>query len=422
MAIRSLALFLHGEQLLAVFLGGFLVVLLVLGLLSWWIYVKTKVRHGRRAIGFASLPILLLVVMIFAEWIREGPDSGQPRVYTADQLALRIKSLPDYAHFSLSGLAFYGQKLYVGSNVGLIELQNGHPERLLVFQRRDSVVSGPWYDRADNLLWAMDDATHQLLRFDGNKWFRMPMPEPNKGTCTRGDVLAGAKFTATAKGFWMVSGGTAWQWDNTSADWKVVTTYVPDAANYTPDQVIGILPLGDKPILIFRRESLSFLIHDDSFKSDDLVAGTNPRSKPVTRIGDNFFAESWAAGDSYGVICTRDGRVLRATTELVQQVDSPGFCELAVESADSEPLVVIRGKGIFHLGKEGWSRVSTYPYAESTGEYWVHAASSTNVIAFAVDAKPVIDHSKKEFSFTRNASTTAWFLHDSKWDVIPLGN
>jgi len=421
MAIRSLALFLHGEQLLAVFLVAFLVVLLLLGLLSWWIYAKTKVRYGQKAIGFACLPFLLLVLLIAAEWLRERPNSGQPKVVAAEQLVHRINSLPGYAHFSLTGLAYYGQKLYVGSNLGLIEVRDGHPNRLLVFQSRDSVVSGPWYDPADNLLWAMDDSTHQLLRFDGNTWSRKPMPEPAKGFYSRGDVLEGAKFTATDKTFWMVSGGTAWQWHNSDLRWEQIAAFVPDLKNYKPDQVIGVLPIGDRPIMIIRRESLSFLIHDDSFQSDDLIAGTDMRSQPLTRKGSNFFAESWVAGSSYGIICSRDGRVLRVTPDLVEQIESPGFCELATQGADLEPLIVIRGKGIYRASSEGWSQISFHPYSEGSGEYWVHTASSAHQMAFLVDARPVVDHSKQEFAFTRNAATRAWYLQDSKWNVIPLG-
>lgn len=146
----------------------------------------------------------------------------RPRVLPATGLSSLIKGLPSSAHFSFSGLAFFKGKLYVGSNLGLVEIVNGVPSQLYQSQSSDDVLSGPWLDKADRLLWAVDDHTGELLRFDGNTWFRMPKPTPAKGYYSRGDVLEGIRLLGNDQGFWMATGGTAWRWDALESKWLQV--------------------------------------------------------------------------------------------------------------------------------------------------------------------------------------------------------
>ena len=49
--------------------------------------------------------------------------AADPKTKPPTEIGKLIKSLPDYAHFSLSGVAFYGGRLYVTTNIGLIELE-----------------------------------------------------------------------------------------------------------------------------------------------------------------------------------------------------------------------------------------------------------------------------------------------------------
>lgn len=106
-----------------------------------------------------------------------------------------IRGLPKPVSFSITGIAFFDAKLFIGCNLGMIEVANGRVNQAYQFQSSDSVVSGPRIDRANRLLWAMDDHTHELLRFDGKTWTRMEEPLPAKGYLSRGDVLEGIKPT-----------------------------------------------------------------------------------------------------------------------------------------------------------------------------------------------------------------------------------
>ena len=88
--------------------------------------------------------------------------------------------------------------------MGLLEIEGGAVAKLFQMQKSDSVVSGPWFDRADNF-WVIDEHTHELLNFNGSGWQRISMPQPPKGYYSRGEVLEGIKPVSTDAGFWLTA-------------------------------------------------------------------------------------------------------------------------------------------------------------------------------------------------------------------------
>jgi hypothetical protein len=420
--IVSLATFLHGEQLIPIFLGVLILVVGILSFCSWIIIRRLKPRIGRRAYLVAISPFALIAIAILAEMWREAPNEGQPSVVPVARLSALIKGLPADAHFSLSGLAFFHGKLYVGTNLGLVEVTNGAPSQLYRFQSSDAVISGPWLDRADRLLWAVDDHTGELLRFDGNAWSRMPKPTPAKGYYSRGDVLEGVRPIGNDKGFWMATGGTAWTWDAVSLKWVQVGGYVPDPKNYKVNEVIGVLPIGQTPLLLVRHESLSFLIGpDEDFSSDELVVAPNPTGPAVPRAGKPFFADTWAIDQDSGYICTRDHVLLKVTKEQIAPFDAPGPCETVASGEDQSVLASIKGKGIFRYAQGQWTLLAESPYASGAGDYWTYLAAEPGQIALALNGKPVVDHERtsgSDMRFKQNAPTNLWVSTQGKLNPV----
>ena len=253
---------------LTVIFGGLFILLLVLTLSSWLIFRYFRPRHGRMTYVFASLPFALAALAVLGEALRERPNAGPPSAFFPAKIPQLIERLErSGGEFSISGLAYFDGKLYVSTNLGIVVIQNGRVLNLLQFQTVDSVVSGPWVDNANHLLWASDHHTGELLKYDGKQWARTPKPKPEKGYFSRGDAFAGVKPVGNRFGFWMAAAGSAWRWDNASNGWQNMV--VKEAA---PAEAVGVLPIGQIPMLIVRHEPLSFLVHKGQiFASDQIV-------------------------------------------------------------------------------------------------------------------------------------------------------
>jgi hypothetical protein len=65
---------------------------------------------------------------------------GPPKVLAADKISGLIRGLPAGAKFSLSGISYFNNNLYVGTNLGIIEISGGKPTEL--FQIRSSQGRG----------------------------------------------------------------------------------------------------------------------------------------------------------------------------------------------------------------------------------------------------------------------------------------
>jgi hypothetical protein len=412
-----------GQGLIPILLGVLLLSIAGLVFLPWALVRYFKPKIGRRAYYLAAIPFSLIAVALFVEFEPERPNQGPPKVVAANRLPGLIEGLPQYAHFSLSGVSFFDGDLYVGTNLGLVEVSGGATTRLYQFQSDDSVVSGPWLDKADRLLWAMDEHTSELLRFDGIKWTRMQKPVPAKGYYTRGDVLEGVAPIGNAEGFWLASGGTAWKWDSGALQWLQITGNLPQPDDYSRvNDLVGVLPIGQTALLIVRHQPLAFTLRaGQDFLSDELVSPVEPTATAIARDGKAFLADSWAATEDAGYICTKEENLIRVTKEHVGPLESPGSCETVSSDDNSNLLVSIKSKGIFRYTDGKWMLLAGSPYPDAAGEYWTHVSASSGQLAVAIDGKPVIDsqHSSgSHMHFTRNAPTSLWVFRDGNFAAV----
>lgn len=379
-------------------------------------YLTRKIGRWGYLAGLA--PVLLVAIALFALYQGERPNQGPPKIVPGANLPKLIKSLPQQAHFSISGLSFFNGTLYVGTNLGIVEISAGAPLRLYQFQKSDSVVSGPWLDRGDRLLWATDDHTQELVRFDGQSWVRMEPPLPPKGFYTRGEVLEGNRPIGNSDGFWLAAGQTAWKWNSESARWDLISN--PESANSAA--VIGILPIRQQAFLIVRHELLPFLPRPDGdLTSDEVVEAPDPTAPPLERSGKAFLADTWTVTGDAGYICTKDGRLLRVTTERVAPLDAPGSCEALAADDDFSLFVSIKSQGVFRYTEDQWTLVAQSPYPSGSGEYWARMAVSHGQLAFAIDAKPVIAPGYSgglDMHFVQNAPTSLWVLVNGKFAPV----
>jgi hypothetical protein len=354
-----------------------------------------------------SLTLILLLLTSTVPLRPETPNTGPPSVLPASKVRSLIQQIPEYTSFSYSGMAFFKGKLYVTTNIGLLELERGRISKVYRVQKQYSVVSGPWFDGADELLWMVDDQTHELLSFDGTNWRRVPMTWPEKGFYTRGEVFEGVKAVGNAHGFWMVAASNVWRWDAASKRWRGE----PSPQKTVGDDIIGALPVEGKLLFLVRHQRWGRLLvrPGGEFKSDS-VSLFDGNWRDIPNRGGRFLAEQWVVARDAGYIRSDDGTLLQVTTRGITKVDAPGKCEALTISSAGILLASIRVKGIYeHTGQ--WKLRASSPYTSGSGDYWGYLAEGAGELAYAVTAKPVMDkeHSgERNVKWIKNAPTTLW--------------
>jgi hypothetical protein len=410
----SLSALLLGEQALFVAIP-FLIAILLLA--AWFIVWPVKKFRGWNFRQRGAFGILILVVFggLGSAILAMRPNTGPPDVLPASEIPKLVSALPPYAPFAFSGLAYFHGKLYVTSNIGLIEVVEGQPTQVYRVQRDYSVVSGPWVDDKNQLLWIQDEQTQALLRFDGRHWTRTPMPQPVKGYYSRGDVLEGIRMVHDGSTLWMHAGGSAWRWDHGKGQWIMFPAPLRTPTVEDANETIGVLIVGREPALIVRHEGLAYLVsEEEEFKTDTIVLASNDWKQIPMDTSLRFFAAHWTTVSETGYLCGRDGRVFKITLERVAGLPAPGKCE-ALTLIGDVPVVSFKNKGVFEYSGD-WLLRAPYPYTGG-GEYWVHVAAGGGEIAFAVHPKPVVERpqtSGSDIKFERNATGGLWLIRGNQ--------
>src|SRR5262245_57980059 len=175
-----------------------------------------------------SLSVLLLGLAGCAIPAVPGPVSP-------DQIPAVIRALPADVPFSPSGAAFFKDKLYVSTNVGLLVVNGTRPETLHKWFSSDDVVSGPWVDMANDALWIHHAHDNYLRRFDGNSW-RVVTPPLHR----RGGPITIARGISSPSDFWLVFGGRVWRFRAGEPSWVLEPN--PPAPQYSETEAVA--PLG----------------------------------------------------------------------------------------------------------------------------------------------------------------------------------
>lgn len=405
----------HGEQLLWFAAGAVLLYLALHALLYWWIARRLRPRCGFAAYLVAAVPFVAMTCAFVFQQRSMMPHHDAPVLASAAEFRALTQGLKEPAHFSLGRVAFYRGKMYVGTNLGLAVVEDARVTGIWRFQKTYSVVSGPWVDEHDDLLWVRDDATQEYVHFDGTSWTRVSSPNLN-GRLPPISGLDFADLIGNSRGFWLNAGSTAWLWDNRSQSWQVQPS--SKKASFE-DGLLTILPIREPSLELRRRESLPFLIKQgEDFKSDYLSRSSGAEI-PLDAT-QPFFADSVAMSDSEALFCTNDGRVLLFRAERLSRVQTPSVCETVESGTGNRLFVSLRGLGVFEVRSGILTKRADSPYTSGAGEYWAHFAVEDSEIAFAIAAKPVVKpHTPDtETEFTTNAPSRLWWIRNGVARVV----
>jgi hypothetical protein len=407
--------FFHGEQIVPILFLILIAGIVVLTAISALLVRAFRRKLGNQAYWFAPIPFVVAAGSLYFWYWTEQPGTGPPVVLMGKNAARLINSkVESGSDFGYWGLAFFKEKLYVSTNLGLLEIESGDISKLYRFQRQYSVVSGPWLDAADKLLWVEDEETTGLAKFDGAQWTRVPMP--------RGDRVPSPgslpQFTSNSQGFWAVIAGNVWRWDSATAKWFSEDTPEP----HYGEGVIGVMPLRNQLLFIYRHELFPFLVRpSQQFKPDTVVMeGTwrEVHSEPGLR----FMTDSSTVTDDAGYICTTTGDILRVTTKEIAKLDTPGECE-TLASASGKLVAGFRRKGIYEYQNGEWHLRAAHPYPSGEGDYWSHLAADGAELSYSITGRPVVDRaasSAKDIEFTRNAPRAVWVLRGPEFQQVMI--
>jgi hypothetical protein len=361
-----------------------------------------------------SVPVgLCLAVAGFVSFALVGSEAADrqgaavPRKMPPTEIGKRIASFPDYAHFGFSGVAFHAGRLYVATNVGLIELEGTNVKSLYSWYPSGNAVEGPWVDKTSKSLWIQHGRDDALRRLDDAGWHLVALPPPPNafGYYTRGDMAEGFHVTSDATGPRLIGAGHVWSWSPPDR-WILETSpSMPESSGslgvaFSRGREARVMRLGP----CFGGPDPC----DYAFYWRSSRGWSEARTLPVRR-------PSQILGTTDGVFARGDkGELVRLDDDRAVVLETPGTCEaIALTSAD-KLMASFVGAGVFTLTSGGWAKVLDSPYGPSEGEHWAYLAERDGVIAYATTAMRLDGKSE-------NPGTTAlWLAEGGKWTLVDV--
>jgi hypothetical protein len=326
------------------------------------------------------LPILYLFIVITFLIGCSGvnlPSRQAYRFTPAAEIPKVIEALPSYARFSISGLAFFHDKLFVSSNIGLIEIHGAIPAGVHKWKQSDDVVSGPWFDKANDTVWIEHDGIGRLFRLSGDDWQSEKIPEPEEGF-SRGDMLAGFKGTAVNESFFLLAGGHIWRWNSTTKVFELIP--LPEGV-YADNAV----PLDDALLLITRTSLKSLGLAGDPPNKLLLLDGLH---EIPAKFRDSFAVDQVASVGTSAFVLTDKREVLRVTATGIEKISTPGVADAIGSAGDGKLIGNFPGLGIFEYDLSIWRKLYSSVYDVAPEDHWAYLAAADGAIALAYSPKP----------------------------------
>lgn len=339
---------------------------------------------------------------------RLGHDKPYFHRVSSEEIPGVIRAIPYYTAFSYSGISFFNGKLYASTNVGLLEVEGGKPAGLYKWYDQNDVVSGPWPDPADGMLWARHEGLDKLLRYDGKVWNVTEQISPGEGFM-RGDILAGFRGTGTPEGFWLEGGRHAWRWDGQADLWQELQA--------PPEGYLArVAPVSTKVLVVMRHDPLPSLVRKgEEFKSDTIHYYEGGWKEVPNNTGKSFFAQQVIIVGDVAYILTSEGEIFRLTPAGITEYETPGECETIAATTSGTLLASFSKLGIYEYSN-GWQKRFSPPYPDTEPEHWAYLAESNGQVAFAITSKPSGEESRKSTS-----QTALWVSRGDTLEVVKLG-
>ena len=320
------------------------------------------------------LPAALLVLGNAAHGAPEAAGAD-PRTFPPADIGKFASALPSYTRLGISGIAFLGDRLYVGTNVGLVEVSGR--ETVALHRWEGGGNAGPWADPPRGAVWLQLYPRATLVRRDSRGWRSAAVPLPRDLGVNRGDALEGFTGASDARQFRIAGARNSWHWDD-AAGWVLE----PRPAVDRMGGVVRVARAGDRRLSIVRKGGLACVPACESFAYwRDGDRWSEPIPVPLGR----FPAEVVSTADA--VFFRNDrGELYRIGAAAAERVETPAPCEALAVDPRGRLLASFRGAGIFALDAK-WTKLFDSPYPATEGAHRAYLAAGDSAIAFATTSE-----------------------------------
>ena len=343
---------------------------------------------------------------IFVPLLVLGCGTVAPKVLSPGDVPGQVRALPVYVRLSFTGLAFWRDKLYAGTNIGLLEIDGNRASALYQWNTRDNVIEGPWVDQGGDALWFWDCHTLDFRCCDGREWTRTGMP-PKKSYYSRGDVLSSFRGYSDETRFWIEGAGSFWSWDRQNREW---------AGEDRPlGGLRGIAPAGDGLYALISPRK------PEVGKPDDVEFHVRRDAswEKITTIVWNGVIMRLVGTATGGYLLTHHRNLVRFDRQGIKTVTQPGVCEAMTATSEGYLLASFVGKGLFEHRGDQWILKCPYPYDEKEGKHWAFITESKGRIAFATgEESKVVDWDKG--TQTWSGTSAVWVLKGNVLERVRL--
>ena len=332
---------------------------------------RSRRRRAATVLAFLIANVFLTIALLgYLEEIR--PPRATPARFVPGEFAALKSKLPEDRPVDFGHVAFARGKLFVASNVGLIEVDGSKVTAIYrwhAISRIDAVWAGP----GGQSLWVQHAVTNDLSRLDDAGWRNVALPTPERGY-TRGDMLRGFNLATAGADLWLSGGSSLWQWKPDKASWETVP--VPDMkSGFESLEVYGS---AQQPLLVrganelFGSETGAVLLRRDDAGGWSETQLPGCCVKDLTALADAIYFRG------------KKGSLIRIAGEKPETITAPGRVE-AIGAANGQLIVSVSGVGVFSFAG-AWKRIFDAPIARSTDESWAHLATHGDVVAISIDS------------------------------------
>lgn len=293
-----------------------------------------------------------------------------------------------YRSLSLSGVAFYRDRLFAASDRGLFEIVDGKLAARLNWMDADDVIEELFYDKVHGYLWLRPARTQMFVRFDGQHWNFEALPTT---LGTRGEQLRGFEMFNSGSDLYVASASALWRWDPPTAQWLPVELPTLNCSGQEPENpprcfARGAANMHSLFVVVSRTPDGwrygSEFVNPGEENSDVLMFLDEGTWKPVAdSLGRFFFVKEMISGGNAAFVLTTKNELFSVTAKGLADIPSPGKVDKIAASSAGNLLASVKDLGIFEFATH-WERRSG---AMPTGSgVIVHMAEDNGRLVYSV--------------------------------------
>ena len=340
-----------------------------------------------------QMQMFAVVLLFLGCCLFQAKAAGSPSVLKPDELEKFIKRHPEYNGLYCSSLAFFKGKLYVASNVGLLEIDNDFLSK--TYKWKESSGEAPRVDLANGQIWVQ--IADNFAVFDGNVWRAVSGPTPQKGYFTRGEILEGFHDVSTPDSFWLTGAGCAWCWNVERRNWEEKLNLPTFKNGNRLGKVWRLFFVENKPLIVVRyepgwlihgRERLKTRVHGDRIAtnliSDKVYYYDNRWIEVSNAVTTPIYIEQAVSAGKRAFMRSDEDEIYQVDPLGISKLTVPGKCKALTITGSNNLLASFRDLGVYELTSD-WKLRFKVSCTQTNMDDHVYLAEDHGKIAIVYD-------------------------------------